>query len=153
MSFLHIKTSPMLAVSTNILLQCWLFLLLLKVVKKTPKLNVKKPTELERVHYLWQRPESFSFTIHFEMLRKYKSLYENTTNKKGNPSHKTNSYWGCSVRDLRMHRGLAQRVTGSAVHWDNAILVVHRKLLSGQQTGMGNLRGWLRHNHTSWYGT
>lgn len=49
------KHLQMLAVLTNILLQWWVFLLLLKAVKN--KLRAKKPREFERARYLWQRQQ------------------------------------------------------------------------------------------------
>ena len=136
---MHIRTTPNVGCSTNILLQCWLFLLLLNAEKN--KLSVKEnkqPTEFERVHCLWQIPENFSCSIHFDMLRKQTSLYENTTHKNVSPSLKRNSSWGCPAPDLRMHGGLAQRAAGSAAHRDKANLVTHLKLLCGQQAGAGN---------------
>lgn len=47
------KPLQMLAVSINMLLQLWLFLLLLKVVKN--KQGVKKPREFERAHSIYDR--------------------------------------------------------------------------------------------------
>lgn len=139
------KHLQMLAVSINILLQWWVFLLLLKAVKN--KLRAKNPREFERARYLFQRQQLSCLLSILRCWGGRKAFMKKNTTKKHNPSHKTSSCWGCPAQDLWMHRGLAQWVTSSAVHWSDVWLHCNHPTPKG---GSDTWQGMEMRNKPQW---